>query len=68
MDWDQIERLISAVGFPIVVALWFMLRTDKRLDRVIQLFELTLLNTPRKSRQYLRDTDDAGADKENTNG
>jgi len=29
MDIDSISTLISTVGFPIAITLWFMLRTEK---------------------------------------
>ncbi len=29
---DYTVRLLQTVGFPAFVALWFMFRTDKRLD------------------------------------
>lgn len=38
MTLEQITSLLREFGFPVIVALWFMLRLEKRLDR---LFELT---------------------------
>lgn len=29
VDLDAIQQLISTVGFPIAITLWFMLRTEK---------------------------------------
>lgn len=39
MDFNAIVDVIQKVGFPIVVAVWFMFRTDKRLEKVISLME-----------------------------
>jgi len=35
--FEAIVELIKTVGFPIFVALWFMLRTDKKLDALMEL-------------------------------
>lgn len=34
---DQITALLREFGFPVVVALWFMIRLEKRLDRQSEL-------------------------------
>lgn len=34
---DGIIRIINQVAFPIVVAIWFMYRSDKRQDKAIEL-------------------------------
>lgn len=34
---DQVIKVIQNLGFPIFVAMWFMYRTDKRLDKMIKL-------------------------------
>ncbi|GAB1376781.1 hypothetical protein MASR1M48_16330 [Lactococcus petauri] len=36
---DSIVKIINAVGFPIVVAIWFMWRSDKRQDKIIELVQ-----------------------------
>jgi hypothetical protein len=33
----DIASLIQQVGFPIVIAVWFMWRLEKRMDRIIEL-------------------------------
>lgn len=33
----DIASLIQQVGFPIVIAVWFMWRLEKRMDRLIEL-------------------------------
>jgi hypothetical protein len=33
----DIASLVQQVGFPIVIAVWFMWRLEKRMDRLIQL-------------------------------
>ena len=39
---DQVIKVIQTLGFPIFVCIWFMYRTDKRLDKMIELInELT---------------------------
>lgn len=46
---DAIVKIINAVGFPIVVAVWFMWRSDKRQDKLIELVqELTALEKAKK--------------------
>lgn len=37
----DIAQMVSQVGFPIVVAAWHMLRTDKKMDRMLEI--LTIL-------------------------
>lgn len=37
MTLDQVTSLLREFGFPVVVALWFMLRLEKRLDRLFEL-------------------------------
>jgi hypothetical protein len=32
--FKEVQSFIIAVGFPIFTALWFMFRTDKRLDKL----------------------------------
>jgi hypothetical protein len=34
MDLNGLIELIRQLGFPIVVACWFMFRTDKRVDKL----------------------------------
>lgn len=36
MDSDSLVNLISNVGFPIVVALYLMIRIEKKLDMLIE--------------------------------
>ena len=36
---EVVNEIIKQDGFPIVVALWFMFRTDKRLDKIALLLE-----------------------------
>jgi len=36
-DSTTLQQLLERVGFPILVAVWFMLRQDKRLDKIIEL-------------------------------
>jgi hypothetical protein len=42
--WQQMSDLISKVGFPICVASWYMMRTDKRLERLARLLEAHMLS------------------------
>jgi len=37
VTFDQATSLLREFGFPVVVALWFMLRLEKRLDRLAEL-------------------------------
>lgn len=37
LNSKTIIQLINQVGFPVVVAVWFMFRTDKKLDKVVSL-------------------------------
>ena len=37
MDIDQVTAFLREFGFPVVVALWFMIRLEKRLDRLFEL-------------------------------
>ena len=37
LDFDALTKFTSQVGFPIVVAIWHMKRTDRKLDRLIEL-------------------------------
>jgi hypothetical protein len=39
---NEIVEIIKDLGFPIAVALWFMFRTDKKLDKVIELLHKTV--------------------------
>jgi hypothetical protein len=32
--FEQSLEAIKVVGFPVIVCLWFMLRQDKRLDKI----------------------------------
>jgi len=36
---DEAIKILKEVGFPIFMCVWFMTRTDKRLDRIITLIE-----------------------------
>ncbi len=52
MDFDTTVKVISQLGFPIAVCVWFMWRDAKfisilsqRLDKVILLLELSLKQT-----------------------
>lgn len=36
---DQVIKVIQNLGFPIFVAMWFMYRTDRRLDKMIKLMD-----------------------------
>lgn len=50
LDSETIEAGITVfkqVGFPAVVACWFMFRTDKRLDRLTE--AVTALHPPHSS-------------------
>jgi hypothetical protein len=38
----DIASLVQQVGFPIVIAVWFMWRLEKRMDRLIELLGLLL--------------------------
>lgn len=42
MNFNEIVDVIQKLGFPIVVAVWFMFRTDKRLDKVLSIMEQIL--------------------------
>lgn len=42
----MVTELISQLGFPIVVALWMLVRLEKRMDKQIEL--LTVLITSQK--------------------
>lgn len=33
---NDIAQLIANLGFPIVITSWFMLRTDKKLDAIVE--------------------------------
>jgi len=33
---DGIIKLIQQIGFPIAVALWFMFRTDKKIEKMTE--------------------------------
>lgn len=37
MTVEQITPLIREFGFPVFVVMWFMFRTEKRIDRLIEL-------------------------------
>ncbi len=39
---DQSVALLREFGFPVVVAVWFMWRLEKRLDRLFELFSALL--------------------------
>lgn len=36
---ESLIEILKQVGFPVFVACWFMFRTDKRLDRIIDLLD-----------------------------
>lgn len=42
MDGVELVKLIEQHGITVVVLLWFMLRAEKRLDRLSQLLESTV--------------------------
>lgn len=37
MEVKQLVELIQNVGFPIVVTVWFMVRNDRRQDKILDL-------------------------------
>lgn len=37
MTYDQAIAFLREFGFPVIVALWFMLRLEKRVDRLFEL-------------------------------
>ena len=37
MDWDAVIKLFQGIGFPALVALWFMFRLERKLDKWIDL-------------------------------
>ena len=39
MDWGQFINIGRDLGFPILVAVWFMFRLEKKLDRWVQMEE-----------------------------
>jgi hypothetical protein len=39
--WTQMVR---DLGFPVIVALWFMIRSDKRQDKIIELIRELIKN------------------------
>lgn len=41
MEIDHFVKIIEQVGFPIVVAFYFMVRVDKKLERIIVLLSKT---------------------------
>lgn len=45
MTYDQATALLREFGFPVVVALWFMLRLEKRLDRLFELLGALMQST-----------------------
>lgn len=36
-DTDKLVQLVRDVGFPMVVAIWFMVRNDRRQERILDL-------------------------------
>lgn len=43
MGLEEVITLISKLGFPILVAIWFMWRYEKRMDRILNM--LTIIAT-----------------------
>jgi len=39
VDWGQFINIGRDLGFPILVAVWFMFRLEKKLDRWVQMEE-----------------------------
>ena len=37
MSFDQVMAVIREFGFPVFVALWFMIRLERRVDRLSEL-------------------------------
>jgi hypothetical protein len=37
MTFDQVTGLLREFGFPVFVALWFMIRLERRVDRLSEL-------------------------------
>ena len=42
MSYDQGVQLLREFGFPVVVAMWFMWRLEKRMDRLFELLQALL--------------------------
>lgn len=40
--YEQIVAVLREFGFPVLVAVWFMWRLEKRLDRLIELMSALL--------------------------
>lgn len=40
--WKEIIPVLEKVGFPIVVACWLLFRTDKKLDKIVELHQQML--------------------------
>jgi hypothetical protein len=60
---EQATGLLREFGFPVFVALWFMLRLEKRLDRLFELMGALLQAVAllAKSVDYHHATRDTGA-------
>ena len=43
MSYDQGVQLLREFGFPVVVAMWFMWRLEKRMDRLFELLTALLI-------------------------
>jgi len=37
MDWVQVVSIARDLGFPIIVAVWFMFRLEKKLDKWVEM-------------------------------
>jgi len=45
VTFDQLVTFMREFGFPVVVAMWFMLRLEKRLDRQQELLSSLMTST-----------------------
>ena len=45
MTYDQGVALLREFGFPVLVAMWFMWRLEKRLDRLVELMAKLMQGT-----------------------
>jgi len=43
VSYDQGVQLLREFGFPVVVAMWFMWRLEKRMDRLFELLTALLV-------------------------
>lgn len=34
---ELLLKMIKEIGFPIVIAIWFMIRSDRRQDKILEL-------------------------------